>query len=78
MIARNVCTKRDLTTFSRPVCELSGSMAENGTGAVDDDVPENIDVENDGPVKSELTEDGMELVRGRCTGLTVGAEPLVE
>lgn len=53
-------------------------MAENGTGAVDDDVPENIDVENDGPVKSELTEDGMELVRGRCTGLTVGAEPLVE
>jgi hypothetical protein len=70
VMARNVSTKRDLMTFSRPVCELSGNMLENGMGTVD--------VEGPDVVKCELTEDERELVLGLCPGFTVGADPLVE
>jgi hypothetical protein len=74
-MARNVSTKRDFMTFSRPDCELSGNMAENGTVAVEVD---SVDVENSGPLKGELIEDEIELVLGRCGGLMVGVEPLEE
>lgn len=69
-----VSTRRELRTFSSAFCELSGSMVERPTAAVD----EEWIIEGDGAWNCELADDTVELVRGRFEGLTDGDMPVEE
>jgi hypothetical protein len=60
VMAINVSTRRDLRTFSRPVWELSGSIAERDDVVASPAMPEDEDAAN-----GSLLEDIIELVRGR-------------
>jgi hypothetical protein len=71
VIEMKVSTRRDLITFSSPLCELSGSVAEKDIEPAE---VEGAVVEGVCTRKCELIEDAVEFVRGRL-GLIVGAAP---